>query len=175
VTGLRVSELAGLCHRDVTLGTGANVACVGKGRKERHTPLTAQTAAVLEAWADGHATGPDSPLFSGPSGKPLTRDGIARIVTRHAATAETNCPSIAQKRVTPHVLRHSCAMRLLDAGVDTAVIALWLGHESIRTTDIYRHADLALKERALARTAPPNTAPGRYQPTDTVLGFLQAL
>jgi integrase/recombinase XerD len=114
-------------------------------------------------------------VFPGPKGKDLSRDAVRRLVVRHAATAKTACPSMANKAVSPHTLRHSCAMQLLEAGVDTAVIALWLGHESIRTTDIYQHADLSLKEPALARVAPTNTNPGRYHPGDALLNFLEAL
>ncbi len=174
-TGLRVSELTGLRCEDVTLGTGAHLRCTGKGRKDRTTPLLGATAAVLRDWLAERRDGPGDPLFPGPRGRPLTRDAVARLVARHAATAAGTCPSIAAKRVSPHVLRHSAAMELLHAGVDVAVIALWLGHESIRTTDIYQHADLRLKERALARIAPPTAPRGRYRPPDTLLAFLEAL
>ena len=174
-TGLRVSELAGLRRADVVLGPRAAVTCVGKGRKHRTTPLDVATAKVLRAWMEETTGESTCPLFPGPRGAPLTRDAISRIVTRHAATAIATCPSLATKRVTPHVLRHSCAMQLLDAGVDVAVIALWLGHESIRTTDIYQHADLGLKERALAKAASPSAPWRRYRPTDTLLAFLEGL
>ncbi|MDA8356397.1 MAG: tyrosine-type recombinase/integrase [Actinomycetota bacterium] len=174
-TGLRVSELAGLRRADVVLGPGAAVTCVGKGRKHRTTPLDAATAKVLRAWMEETTGESTRPLFPGPRGAPLTRDAISRIVTRHAGTAIATCPSLGTKRVTPHVLRHSCAMQLLDAGVDVAVIALWLGHESVRTTDIYQHADLALKERALAKAASPSQPWKRYRPPDTLLAFLEGL
>lgn len=174
-TGLRVSELCGLCRDDITLGTGAAVSCMGKGRKQRATPLTAATASVVSNWLKESPGAPDGPLFPGPQGRPLSRDAIRRLVERHVATAISSCPSLATKRVAPHVLRHSCAMQLLDAGVDVAVIALWLGHESIRTTDIYQHADLAMKERALARLTPNHASPGRYRPPDALLAFLEAL
>lgn len=174
-TGLRVSELTRLRCGDLTFGTGANVRCFGKGRKERATPLTHQTAGILRVWLDERGDEPDDPLFPGPSGRPLTRDAVRRIVTRHVSTAAEACPSLASKTVAPHVLRHSCAMQLLESGVDSAVIALWLGHESIRTTDIYQHADLGLKERALARTSPTKTSPGRYRPDDALLRFLEGL
>jgi site-specific recombinase XerD len=174
-TGLRVSELVGLRCSDITLGAGAHIRCFGKGRKERATPLTQQTATVLRAWLDERAGEPAEPLFPGPSGKPLTRDAVRRVITRHVLIAAKTGSSLATKRVAPHVLRHSCAMRLLEAGVDTAVIALWLGHESIRTTDIYQHADLRLKERALARTSPTKPSPVRYRPDDELLRFLEAL
>lgn len=174
-TGLRVSELCGLRRSDVTLGAGAAVTCTGKGRKQRSTPLTAGAAGALAGWIKETAGGPPDPLFPGPRGHHLTRDAIRRMVERHVATAVSACPSLATKRVTPHVLRHSCAMQLLEVGVDVAVIALWLGHESIRTTDIYQHADLAMKERALARLAPRPSARGRYRPPDTLLAFLESL
>ncbi|MDQ6909167.1 MAG: site-specific integrase [Actinomycetota bacterium] len=175
-TGLRVSELTGLTCAAVQLGTGAHVRCHGKGRKERITPLRREARAVLRAWLaerDGAAT--DS-LFPGPKGGRLSRDAVRRLVERHVATAELSCPSLAAKDVTPHTLRHSCAMNLLRHGVDTATIALWLGHEDVRTTyGVYLHADLGLKEKALAKTAPPGTRPGRYRPPDQLLAFLEAL
>lgn len=175
-TGLRVSELVGLRRHDVTLGTGAYLTCVGKGRKQRSTPLTVETAHIVEQWLTEQQNDHDAPLFPGPTGGPLTTDAVRRIVQRHATAAADTHPSIAAKHVTPHILRHTCAMRLLHAGVDRAVIALWLGHESIRTTDIYQHADLAMKERALARTTPgqPPTMP-RYRPPDELLSFLESL
>jgi integrase/recombinase XerD len=174
-TGLRVSELTGLSCGDVELGTGAHLRCCGKGRKHRVTPLTTRTQAVLRTWLHERQGGPGAPLFPGPRNAPLGRDAVRRLIVRHVATAATACPSLAAKRVTPHVLRHSCAMALLHSGVDTSVIALWLGHEDSRTTHIYLHADLGLKERALARTAPPNTRPGRYRPQDALLAFLEEL
>jgi integrase/recombinase XerD len=174
-TGLRASELIGLSCDDLRLGTGAHVSCLGKGRKQRITPLTKQTVTVMRAWTRDRAGRPDDPLFATSTGRPLTRDALERRLTKHAATAMAACPSLAAKTVTPHVLRHTAAMRLLHAGVDTTVIALWLGHEQIQTTQIYLHADLAIKEKALARTTPPTAKPGRYQPTDRVLAFLDAL
>jgi integrase/recombinase XerD len=174
-TGLRASELIGLTCGDLRLGVGAHVNCIGKGRKQRITPLTKQTVTVMRAWARERAGRPDDPLFATNTGRQLSRDALERRLTKHAATAVTERPSLAAKTVTPHVLRHTAAMRLLHAGVDTTVIALWLGHEQIQTTQIYLHADLAIKERALARTTPPTAKPGRYQPTDSVLAFLDAL
>jgi integrase/recombinase XerD len=174
-TGLRVSELTGLRNRDVELGTGASLSCQGKGRKHRCTPLRKQTAAVLAAWMKERGSGPDDPVFPTRRGRKISRGAVGRLVTRHAATAASRCPSLRAKRITPHVLRHSCAMSLLAQGVDTAVIALWLGHERVETTQIYVHADMSIKERALARTAPPNTTPGRYQPPDSLLAFLTSL
>jgi integrase/recombinase XerD len=174
-TGLRVSELVGLRRQDVTLGVGANVSCTGKGRKHRCTPLTPATANIIGAWLREADREPDDALFPGPRSHALTRDAVRRVIERHVATAATTCPSIAYKRVSPHVLRHTAAMQLLEAGVDTAVIALWLGHESIRTTDIYQHADLGMKERALLRLAPRHITPGRYRPPDDLIAFLESL
>jgi site-specific recombinase XerD len=175
-TGLRVSELTGLTCATVQLGSGAHVRCHGKGRKERITPLRREARAVLRAWLDERGGTTHDPLFPGPKGKRLSRDAVRRLVERHIATATATCPSLVAKNVTPHTLRHSCAMNLLRHGVDTATIALWLGHEDIRTTyGVYLHADLGLKEKALARTAPPRTRAGRYRPPDTLLAFLEAL
>jgi site-specific recombinase XerD len=174
-TGLRASELTGLNRDDVHLATGAHVSCRGKGRKQRITPLTAVTVAVLRVWLDEHAGQPDSPLFPTQHGRRLSRDGHERRLAKHLTTAATRCPTLHDKNVTPHTLRHTAAMQLLHAGVDTTVIALWLGHERVDTTQIYLHADLALKERALARTKPPDAKPGRYRPPDKLLAFLEAL
>jgi site-specific recombinase XerD len=173
--GLRVSELTRLTCGDVTLGTAAHVRCVGKGRKQRATPLTTTTTAVLDAWLEQRESDPTDPLFPTRQGTALSRYGVTLLVARHAQTAAQHCPSLATKKVTPHVLRHTAAMRLLHAGVDTAVIALWLGHEQVETTRIYVHADLTLKERALARTTPINSTPGRYRPPDALLAFLESL
>jgi integrase/recombinase XerD len=174
-TGLRVSELAGLRRADVTLGRGGHVRVAGKGRKERVTPLTKHTAAIVQTWLDERGGAPSDPAFPGPSGHHLGRDAIRKLVIKHAHTAAARCPSIAAKHVGVHTLRHSCAMNLLQAGVDLATIAIWLGHEDLRTVQIYLHADLGLKERALARTTPPNTEPGRYRPPDPLLTFLTNL
>ena len=174
-TGLRVSELIGLRYADVHLGTGAHVSCSGKGRKQRITPLTGGTVAVLRVWLAERGGGPADPLFPTRTGTPLSRDAIERRLARYTAAAAAGCPSLRAKRVSAHVLRHTAAMRLLQAGVDTSVIALWLGHERLDTTQIYLHADLALKERTLARTTPPDTKPGRYRPSDTILAFLDGL
>jgi integrase/recombinase XerD len=175
-SGLRVSELTSLVCADIRLGTGAHVHCVGKGRKERITPLRRETRVILQTWLDERAGGPNDALFPGPRGERLTRDGVRRVVERHVASATRTCPSLAAKHVTPHVLRHSCAMKLRRSGVDIATIALWLGHEDIRTTmGTYLHADLDLKERALARTTPPNTQPGRFRPSDELMAFLEGL
>ena len=175
-TGLRVSELTALTRNAVQLGTGAHVRCHGKGRKERITPLRRDIRTVISAWLAEHDTTGDAPLFPGPNGRPLSRDAVRRVVDRHIATAASTCPSLAAKTVTPHTLRHTCAMNLLRHGVDIATIALILGHEDIRTTySAYLHADLTLKERALARTAPPGTNHRRYRPPDRLLAYLEGL
>jgi site-specific recombinase XerD len=174
-TGLRVSELTALRRADVHLNAGPYVRCTGKGRKERITPLTTPTTAVLRAWLREQPGDPASPLFPGPRGRPLTRSAIEHMVTRHASTAAARSPSLAAKHLSPHTLRHTAAMQLLHAGVDTTVIALWLGHESTETTQIYLHADMTLKEKALARTTPAGTKPGRYRPPDPLLAFLESL
>lgn len=174
-TGLRASELTALTCRDVHLGGGAYVACHGKGRKDRITPLSPGTVATLRAWLAEHAGTPDNPLFTTIRGGPMSRDALQQRLTLHTTAAGNCCPSLASKNVTPHVLRHSAAMALLRAGNDITVIALWLGHESVTTTQIYLQADMALKQQALDRTTPPAAQPGRYQPPDQLLAFLEAL
>ena len=174
-TGLRVSELTGLRRRDIHLGTGAHLACRGKGRKDRATPLTRGTVAVLRGYLTERGGGPDDPVFAGPHGDGLSRDAVRRLVQRHTRAAVPHCPSLATKIVSPHVLRHTCAMRLLESGCDLATIALWLGHANVATSQIYLHAYMALKEKAIARTAPPDARPGRYRPPDKLLAFLEQL
>jgi site-specific recombinase XerD len=174
-TGVRVSELTALCNHDVVLGSGAHILVHGKGRKERVTPLTRSTAAVLAVWMKERRGEPDEALFPTLRGSPLSRDAVADLVAKYSVVAERQCPSLSAKKVTPHVLRHSCAMQLLHAGVDTSVIALWLGHEHVQSTQIYLHGDLSIKERALARIAPQHTPPGRYRPPDKLLAFLKGL
>jgi len=174
-TGLRVSELVTLRVQDIVFGTGAHVRCHGKGRKERCTPLTRQTAAVIRAWiAQTRATGTDL-LFPTPRGTTLSRDAVEHLVSKYAQVAARRCPTLTRKNLTPHVLRHSTAVALLQAGVDRAVIALWLGHESVETTQMYLDADLEIKERALARTAPSRVGPSRFRPPDSLLAFLEGL
>jgi integrase/recombinase XerD len=174
-TGVRVSELVGLRVRDVRLGTGAHIRVTGKGRKKRATTLTGETVATLRAWQAERRGQPDDPLFPTRQGRPLSRYTVGAVVSKHAATAAAGCPSLEAKRVTPHTLRHTNAMLLRAKGVDIATIALWLGHESTQTTHIYEHADPALKEQAIARTAPLGTKPGRYRPSDALLAFLEGL
>lgn len=174
-TGLRATELITLTCGDVHLGTGAHVSCHGKGRKDRITPLTAGTIAILRTWLAERGGSPADPLFPTNRDGPMSRDALEQRLAQHAHAAQRACPTLATKKVTPHILRHSAAMRLLDAGVDITVIALWLGHESVETTRIYLTASLALKERALARTTPLTSTPGRYQPGDQLLTFLESL
>jgi site-specific recombinase XerD len=174
-TGLRASELTGLRCGDIHLGTGAHATTTGKGRKQRITPITKQTAAILRVWLAERGNPPAEPLFPTSTGKPLTRKALARRIAKHATDAGERCPSLTTKTITPHVLRHTAAMRLLHASVDTTVIALWLGHEQVETTQMYIHADLTLKERALARTTPVDSKPSRYRAPDALLGFLDGL
>jgi integrase/recombinase XerD len=175
-TGLRVSELTGLTRADIHLGAGAHVACHGgKGRKNRALPLTKQTVKTLQAWLAERTGAPTDPLFPTRTGHRLSRDAVERLLVKHATTAAATCRTIAAKNVTPHTLRHSTAMALLHAGVDTSVIALWLGHEDPESTQVYLHADMRIKEQALARIQPPHTQPGRYHAPDTLLAFLDNL
>ena len=175
-TGLRISELTGLTVADIHLGVGGYAHCVGKGRKERATPLTRLTARVLRVWIAERAAEPADPLFPTVTGRRLSHDAVEHRLARHLVTARAACPSLRTKRVGMHTLRHSAAMRLLEAGTDVTVIALWLGHEQPSTTaNIYLHADMTQKERAIDRVTPPGTKPGRYQPPDKLLAFLDAL
>jgi len=174
-TGLRISELIGLTIADVNLGTGAHVHCIGKGRKERITPLTALTVAVLRVWLTERAGAAIDPLFPTRTGQCLSRDAVEHRLALHLSTTRENCPSLRTKHVTVHTLRHTAAMRLLQSGVDITVIALWLGHEQTSTAEIYLHADMSQKQRAIARVTPPGTTPGRYRPPDPLLAFLEAL
>lgn len=174
-TGLRVSELTGLTRQDVQSGTGAHVHVLGKGRKERCTPLTKQTAAVMQAWLKEPSRGDGQLVFPNRQGGRMSNDGIQYLLAQHARTASRHCPSLENKKVSPHVLRHTSAMELLQAGVDTAVIALWLGHESVETTHVYLEADLAMKQKMLAKTTAHDGTPGVYKPPDALLTFLKTL
>jgi site-specific recombinase XerD len=174
-TGLRVSELTGLNCADITLGDGAAVRCEGKGRKQRTVPLDSPVQQLLRAWLDERSGGSCDPLFCTRTGRRVSRDAVAQRLSTHVKAAAKTCPSLLGKAVHPHVLRHSCAMSLLQAGVDTTVIALWLGHAGVRSTDAYVHADMTIKEKALALTAPTSARPGRYRPPDKVLAFLESL
>lgn len=174
-TGLRVSELVNLRCQDFVPGAGAHIRCEGKGRKQRCTPLRRETVKALDAWLKERAESGDAPLFPSLRGDRLSRDAIEHLVRKHTLSAARSCASLTGKRVSPHVLRHSTAMELLQNGVDQSVIALWLGHESVETTQVYVHADLRLKEKALARVAATTSASGRYRPDDTLLAFLESL
>jgi integrase/recombinase XerD len=174
-TGLRAAELIGLQCADVHLGLGPHVNCLGKGRKQRITPLTKATVAVIRVWLAERGNQAAQPLFVTRTGRALSRDALERRLAKYVASAAGSCPSLANKNISLHVLRHTAAMRLLHAGIDTAVIALWLGHENMETTQLYLHADLTLKERALARTTPAHVTPGRYRPPDALVAFLEAL
>ena len=174
-TGLRISELTGLRCGDVVMGTGAHVHCVGKGRKERRTPLVAHTVRVLRPWLAERDGDPLDPLFPTSTGRALSRDAIERRLSVYVAAAKQRCPSMRTKKVTAHTLRHTAAMRLLASGADITVIALWLGHAQASTTNVYLHADMAQKEQAISQVIPPATKPGRYRPPDPLLAFLEAL
>ena len=174
-TGLRISELAGLTRQDITLTAGANVHSVGKGRKERRTPLVPTTRDVLKGWLAERPAAPTDPLFPTITGTRLSRDAIERRLAHHVALARTSSPSLRPKRVTMHTLRHTAAMRLLLAGNDITVIALWLGHEQVSTTNVYLHADMTHKQKAIDRTKPLAAKQGRYRPPDALLAFLEAL
>ena len=174
-TGLRISELAALTCADVTLGTGANVHTIGKGRRERRTPLIAHTVTALRAWLTERGGTDTEPLFPTRTGTQLSRDAIEHRVSLTANRAQEACPSLRGKHVTTHTLRHTAAMRLLHSGVDITVIALWLGHEHVTTTSTYLHADMTMKQRAIDRTTPPGTTPGRFHPPDTLMAFLERL
>jgi integrase/recombinase XerD len=175
-TGVRVSELIAIKINHITLATGAHHLKVhGKGRKNRTTPLKAETTTALRAWLHERAGRPEDPLFPTREGHQLHRRTVALLITKHARAATADCPTLATKRVSPHTLRHTTAMLLQAERVDIATIALWLGHESIKTTYIYQHADNQLKQQAIDRTATIGTPPGRYQPPDTLIAFLEAL
>jgi len=174
-TGLRVSELIGLRRESLVLGPGAHLRCTGKGRKQRCTPLRREVAAAFDAWLRTQPGVPGDPVFRTARGGSLSRDAVERLVARHARAAGRSCASLLSKQVTPHVLRHTTAMNLLTHGVDRAVIALWLGHESVETTQMYLHADLRLKEQALARTTRLNAKRARYRADDDLIAFLEGL
>jgi site-specific recombinase XerD len=174
-TGLRLSEITAATRADLVLGTGAHVRVIGKGRKERCTPLAKPTTAVLQAWLREPPRGNAQLLFPNGRGERLSVHGVKYLLAKHAATAARACPSLKAKRVTVHLLRHTMALELLQAGVDRAVIALWLGHESVETTQIYLEATLAMKEQALARTTPPHAHPRLFRAADQLLSFLNSL
>ncbi len=174
-TGLRVSEMVGLNCQDVVLGTGAHVRCLGKGRKTRCTPLRPETKRTMKDWLRERHGLPEQPVFPSIRGGRLSRDAIERLIAKYTNLAQHTCLSLKRKKVSPHVLRHAAAMDLLHHGVDRTVIALWLGHESVETTQMYLHADIRLKEKALSRTTPFGVKHGRYRPDDKLLAFLESL
>lgn len=174
-TGLRLSELTGLRQRDAVLSAGAHVRCEGKGRKERCTPLAKPTVTVLKAWIKEQGDDESSFLFPSSRGGRLSADAVQHALANLVAVAQRVCPSLAKKRVTPHVLRHTAAMELLQAGVDRALIAIWLGHEVLDSTQVYLDADLQLKEAILAKMNPPQSKPGGYRPDDQLLSYLKGL
>jgi len=173
--GLRLSELTGLRNADVELNAGAHVRCIGKGRKERTTPLSAQTVKVLKAWFKETPRGASDIVFPTVHGGPMSADAVQYLVAKHVAVARQTCPSLKSKRVSPHMTRHTAAMELLLAGIDLPTMALWLGHESIKSTQVYLDANLALKEAALAKTTPFDGRMTRFKPKDSLLEFLRNL
>ena len=173
-TGLRVSELTALTCTDAQLDTAPCLRCIGKGRRARQTPLTKPTAKLLRGWLSHRDAAPADPLFPNRHRGRLSRDAVADLLSKHVTTATRSCPSLAEKHVTPHVLRHTAAMALLHAGVDISTIALWLGHATTKATEVYLHADLALKEQALARTAPPGVGRNSYHADDSLIRFLES-
>jgi integrase/recombinase XerD len=174
-TGLRLSEITGLRQKDVMLGHGAYVRCEGKGRKERCTPLAKPTVDVLKAWTKEQGRDESCFLFPSNNGGRLSADAVQHALAIHVTAAQHKCPSLTKKRVTPHVLRHTAAMELLQAGVDRALIAIWLGHESLDTTQIYLDADLQLKKTVLDKITPIQNRPGKYRPDDKLLSYLKGL
>lgn len=174
-TGLRSQELRALCARDVELDASAFVRCMGKGRKQRNTPLRTDVVVILRDWLTEQSPRADQPVFPSLRGHRLSADALQHIVHRHVCSASATCASLRERRITPHTLRHTAAMALLQHGVDLAVIALWLGHESIETTHQYLHADMQIKERALHCTDPTDVPPTRFQPEDGLLAFLKGL
>lgn len=174
-TGLRISEISSLTVDDIHLGTGPRVTCTGKGRRQRITPLTRATVSAMTDYLTERVTRPGAALFCGPHGQALSRDALEHRLTKHLTAATIVCPSLAGKHVTMHTLRHTAAMNLLTAGVDVAVIALWLGHADTHSTDAYLHADMTIKQAALDRTRPPDVKPGTYRPEPDILAWLTAL
>jgi len=174
-TGLRAAELLGLRYQDIMLGRGAHVRCLGKGRKLRCTPLRKDCVALLRSWLKERHGEPSDLVFPNARGSALSHDGLQYLLAKHLTTAQRHCPSLTRKHVTPHVLRHSVAMDLLEHGVDRSTIALFLGHESVETTSIYLHANLKLKEQAMAKTVSTAARPRRYRPGDHLLTFLKSL
>jgi integrase/recombinase XerD len=174
-TGLRLAEITGLHRQDAVLGVGAHVRCQGKGRKERCTPITKSTARTMRAWLKRQNGNGDDYLFPSARGGRLSHDAVQDVVAKHVAVAQRKCTSLANRRITPHMLRHTAAMELLQAGIDRSLIAIWLGHESVDTTQIYLDANLSLKEQILAQSRQPNAKTRRFRPSDRLLDFLRNL
>lgn len=174
-TGLRVSELIHLHRSDVSLGAGSSIRCHGKGRKERCIPIDKSIAKIIKHWLREQGGKPSDPLFPNRLGGELSRDGVQYILGKYIVLARKGCPSLEKKRITPHVLRHTTAVHLLQAGVDLSAIALWLGHESPESTQVYIDSDLAHKERILAKTIAINAKPLIFRPSDALMRFLEAL
>jgi site-specific recombinase XerD len=174
-TGLRISEICSLTCDDIHLAAGPHIACTGKGRRQRITPLTKATVTTMTNYLAERSTRPGAALFCGPHGQPLSRDALEHRLAKHLIPAAITCPSLGAKHVTMHTLRHTAAMNLLAAGVDVSVIALWLGHTDTHSTDAYLHADMAIKQAAIDRTRPPDVKPGTYQPEPDILAWLTAL
>lgn len=174
-TGMRTSELINMSWADVHLGQGPHVRCRGKGRKKRCVPLRRDSKTVLRHWLKERRGQANDTVFVNQRNQPLTHDSLAYLVSRNLTVARSLCPALTKKRITPHSLRHTCAMTLLQGGVDQATIALWLGHESLETTYIYLHTDLTLKEQAMEKTTPADIPIQRFQPEDHLLDFLNSL
>jgi len=174
-TGLRVSELINLCWNNITLGSSSHVHCVGKGRKERATPITKNTASVLKSWLNENKANNESLIFTNARKGKLSRDGFRYILKKYIRLASDNCETLKRKRISPHSLRHTAAMQLLEAGIDTMIIAIWLGHESIESTQVYIKADLKMKENALNKIKDPKIKSLRYKPNDSLIKFLKSL
>lgn len=174
-TGLRVSELINLRCDDVTLGKGAHIRCNGKGRKERAMPLGKTVARIIEKWLSEKNAAPSAPLFPNRKGGKLNRDTVAYMLSKYASLAGATCPSLLKKSVSPHMLRHTAAMQLLQSGLDLSVIALWLGHESLESTQVYLSSDLTQKFKILEKTLPTSAKPLIFRPEDKLMEFLKGL
>jgi integrase/recombinase XerD len=174
-TGARVSEIIGILRRDLSLTTSPFVQLHGKGRKDRSVPLWRTTATALQQWLSTLPASADQPVFPNRAGSAMTRSGVQDRLDRAVRTAAGHCPTLRDRRISPHLVRHSTAMHLLQAGVDLTVIALWLGHESPTTTHMYVEADLKMKQQALEKIPPAHPGAGRYRPPDKLLAFLEGL
>lgn len=174
-TGLRVSEITALRSADVVINSGAHVRVIGKGRKERCIPLAKPTVKIVKNWMNESVRGSDQIVFPNANGKQLTVHGVQYLLNKHKKVAIKRCPSLESQHVTVHRLRHTMAMDLLQSGVDRAVIALWLGHESSETTQVYLDATLELKEKALSKLSPIQSPAKRFHPSDELLDFLNNL